>query len=563
MTGTLMAEAPSVSVEKAQGAFLALAAGDALGWPQEGRWRIAAGADGSEPRLEFRQWTRRSGGRFQAFEERIGSGEYSDDTQLMLAVARCRAEHRDDWWRALTDWELPFWTLYERGGGGATKRAARSWIAGVPPWECPRPEQFHRYFGAGGNGVAMRVLPHAIFLAGRDDPTELVGDVIRDGIATHGHPRALVGAAAYAFAAWWLSRRDSTLRFGELLDVLLDEGASWSAFPAAALEGNGASGWLAAARRAVGRPYERMWGRTVEEMRALLASAAAGVGRGALADDQAVLRELGCFSKSRGAGTIGVAAATYLVARHAAQPQQALLRAAFERGADTDTLAAMAGGLAGCLAGVGWLPPAWHGVQDASYLRAMARQIAAGPRRARRTPVHRFCEKDTKNQMSALVRNGDGRIRLGPLEVDATALPDPRPIVKSITVRAWRLKTSEGQTMYLNRVERIADRRRAAAAAGSRSRVSQTSLPEVRSAPNPTAAAPRDALYAEFCRQWRRTLGPGPKRLTELQETLDLVPSQLRKWLRRAEREGTIRRTSKKPLKFAMSEPSPMRSADA
>lgn len=555
-----MREPPSGSAEKAQGAFLALAAGDALGWPQEGRWRLQADTAGREPRLEFREWTRRSGGRFRAFEERIRPGEYSDDTQLMLAVARSRAEHGNDWWRALTEWELPFWTLYERGGGGATKRAARSWTAGVPPWESRKLEQFHRYFGAGGNGVAMRVLPHALFLAGRDNPTELIGDAVRDGTATHGHPRALVGAAVYAFAAWWLSRRSGTLRFGELLDVLLDEGASWSAFPAAALGENGSSGWLAAARRAVGGPYERMWDRTVHEMRALLATASDGVRRGALADDQAVLRELGCFSRSNGAGTIGAAAATYLVARYAAQPQQALLRAAFERGADTDTLAAMAGGLAGCLAGVDWLPPAWLGVQDASYLRAMASRVAAGPGRAQRTPVHRFCAKDTRNQMSALTRNADGPVRLGPLRMDVTPLPNPKPIVKSITVRTWLLKTSEGQTMYVNRIERVPDRGRAAATAGRESHVSQRSLPEERAVSGRTAANARDVLYVEFCRQWRRILGPGPKRLNELGEALDLVPSQLRKWLDRAEQEGRIRRTSKKPVKFALSEPSSVRS---
>jgi ADP-ribosylglycohydrolase len=552
-----MREPPSEPAEKAQGAFLALAAGDALGWPQEG-WR--ADVAPREPRLEFREWTRRSGGRFRAFEERIRSGEYSDDTQLMLAVARCRAEHGNDWWRALTEWELPFWTLYARGGGGATKRAARSWMAGVPPWESRKLEQFHRYFGAGGNGVAMRVLPHALFLAGRDDPAELIADTIRDGIATHGHPRALVGAAAYAFAAWWLSRRDSTLRFGELLDVLLDEGATWSAFPAAALAENGSSGWLAAACRAVGGPYERMWDRTVQETRALLATAADGVGRGALADDPAVLRELGCFGQSRGAGTISVAAATYLVARHAAQPQQALLRAAFESGADTDTLAAMAGGLAGCLAGLNWLPPAWLGVQDASYLRTMASRVAAGPSRARRTPVHRYCAKDTKNQMSALVRNGDGPVRLGPLKIDVTPLPNPKPIVKSITVRAWLLRTAEGQTMYLNKIERASDRERDAAAAAPGPGVSQSSLTKEGSAPRSTVVAPRDPLYAEFYRQWRRLLGPGPKRLKELEEALDLVPSQLKRWLDRAEREGRVRRTSKRPAKFALSEPSPVRS---
>ena len=128
-------------------------------------------------------------------------------------------------------------------------------------------------------------------------------------------------------------------------------------------------------------------------MRELLETARNGVQKGALADDHAVLNNLGCFGPAKGAGTRSAAAATYLAARHAAQPAQGILRAAFEKGADTDTLAAMTGGLMGCLAGIDWLPGAWLEVQDADYLRNMARQVAWGRRlrassRCRRPPTH-------------------------------------------------------------------------------------------------------------------------------------------------------------------------------
>ena len=225
--------APVVPLAKAEGAFLALAAGDALGWPQEMRRSVRSNASGtSSPRIEFQTWVRRTGGRYRPYEETIGAGEYSDDTQLTLAVARSRTNHGADWWKAFMRVELPRWTIYERGGGGATKRAAQAWLAGVPPWQSGKIDAVRRYFDAGGNGVAMRVLPHALFLAAQDDPAVLVHDVVRDGAATHGHPRALVGATACAYAAWSLARRNRTLGFGELLDLLIDEqDRGWGAFP--------------------------------------------------------------------------------------------------------------------------------------------------------------------------------------------------------------------------------------------------------------------------------------------------------------------------------------------
>lgn len=540
--------APVLPLAKAEGAFLALAAGDALGWPQEMSRKVRGSTDETAPHVEFRTWTRRSGGRFQPYEEVIRPGEYSDDTQLTLAVARSRTDYGSDWWKAFAKVELPLWTIYERGGGGATKRAARAWIGGCPPWKSRRNDAIDQYFQAGGNGVAMRVLPHAIFLSDQEDPAALVHDVVLDGSATHGHPRALVGATAYAYAAWSLARRSRILGFGQLLELLLDESSGWGAFPEL---GRGGGTWLAAANRAAG-DYMRIWERTVGEMRQLLETAQRGIRAGALVDDRAALNDLGCFGRSKGAGTVSAAAA-YLTARHAAHPPQGVLRAAFESGADTDTIAAMTGGLMGCLAGIEWLPGPWLQVQDAEYLRSMARRIAMGPEGADQHPVEPV--RDPKSLLSDFARNGDCEVALGgSRRVRATALTSLKPIAKSISVRGWRLRASEGQTMYVTIVDRLTGTRAASRASGKPEPTRPASSGAADAArmadPGPN---PKDALYIEFCRQARSILESGAMKRTEIEKALDLVPSQVGKWLERAEQEEKIQRVSGKPAKFALS----------
>lgn len=436
--------------DKAEGAFLAFASGDALGWPQEFGLASRTHAAEATPHVEFKAWTRRSGGQRRPIEDAVGAGEYSDDTQLLLAVARCRTTYGADWWKAFATVELPLWTLYERGGGGATKRAAQAWIDGRPPWRAAETEAVRRYFDAGSNGAAMRVLPHALFHARLEDPGDLVRDVVLDGLATHGHPRALVGAAAYAYAAWSLVRQTRTLGFGELLDRLLDESSTWGAFPR---PDRGGGTWLAAAERVAGG-YERLWTRTVDEMRALVETARRGVRAGALADDHAVLAELGCFGPAKGAGVVTVAAAAYLSARHAAQPVQGALRAAFESGADTDTLAAMTGGLLGCLAGFEWIPRPWFDVQDAGYLRRMADRVAAGPAAAERLAVPP--RPDLRAVLSELAHTDAGGdiVFGGGMRVRIESLKDLKPTATSSpAVRRWRLATAEGQTLYVTSVD--------------------------------------------------------------------------------------------------------------
>ena len=451
---TQTSKTPSL-LSKAEGAFLALAAGDALGWPQEMRRNIRGASLETGPRIEFKEWTRRSGGRYQPYEEVIRPGEYSDDTQLTLAVARSRTNHGTEWWKAFTRAELPLWRLYERGGGGATKRAAEAWAKGNPPWESSNPKMIRQYFDAGGNGVAMRVLPHALFLSEQENQAALMRDVVLDGSATHGHPRALVGAAVYAHAAWSLVRRSSTLRFGELLDKLIDEAPVWSEFPKSDRE---KGSWFEAADHAT-NGYQPIWIRTVREMRELLEKARKGIQAGALADDHGVLKDLGCFGHTKGAGTSSAAAAAYLATRHAPQPEQGILRAAFEITADTDTLAAMAGGLMGCLSGVEWLPKPWLQVQDAGYLRQMGSRAAQGPERADQNPVNPVSNPRLILSHLASMTMAKEEVPLGgSIRALATPLPDPKPITKSIVVKAWRLRTIDGQTMYVTKVDRLPGR---------------------------------------------------------------------------------------------------------
>ncbi len=541
--------APILPLAKAEGALLALAAGDALGWPQEVPRNSPGNPANKGPHVEFEGWTRRSGGRFQPFEESILPGEYSDDTQLTLAVARSRTNHGSAWWKAFTQMELPLWTLYERGGGGATKRAAHAWANGHPPWRSKKKEGVARYFAAGGNGVTMRVLPHALLLAGEESASTLMHDVILDGSATHGHPRALVGATVYACAARSLARRNSTLPFGELLDTLLDDKSTWGRLPTSNRdEGT----WFAVADEAMGG-YESLWDQTVHEMRVLLDKAKEGLRAGALADDYSVLRDLGCFGQNKGAGTVSTAAAVYLVARHAAQPVQGILRAAFEKGADTDTLAAMTGGLIGCLSGVEWLPAAWLQVQDAEYLRKIASRIAQGTGSTDQTPVE--SAPDLEAVFSNLPRQGEGELNLsGTTRALATVLADPKPIAKSIAVRAWRLRTSDGQTMYVTKVERLTTKAPARqpihrAEDSSRPASSITASSDVAS---DLDSNPKNLLYMEFCRQLQAISRDGEMKRKDLESMLGLVPGQAREWLEQAERDGRIRMTSKKPVKFAL-----------
>ena len=440
-------------LSKAQGAFVGLAYGDALGWPQELRPNTPRLRRPAAISLDLREWMRSAGGRFYSHRDVVRAGEYSDDTQLTLAVARSRLQGDDSWWQYFTQTELPLWMLYERGGGGASKRAATSWLNSIAPWD-QKPDSVRRYFGAGGNGVAMRILPHAVRHAGSNDSAQMVGQVVLDGTATHGHPRALVGAALFAYVTWWLLRLDRTLEFGELIRVAVNSPDAWGGSDAL---NDSSLRWLEAGNSFHRGGYETSWKDAVSEMLELLAIIESGIARGVTTDDNQILNDIGCFGRAKGAGTVSASAAIYLCSRYAAQPHRGLLSGAFASGADTDTIAAMTGSLLGSLVGVEKLPQSYQSIQDREYILSIAARIANASTVIRShsvvpRPVTRKDLDRLKHTLSATIDT--------PVDLDgvrtATVCESTTQAIRSNSaeVRTWQLRTNDGQTLYVKKFTR-------------------------------------------------------------------------------------------------------------
>lgn len=386
----------SASPERAIAAFLGAAVGDALGWPFEGR--AARKLDVKNWDGLFFPWEKRSGSRFSPRFERVDAGAYSDDTQLILAIARARSTG-SDWWEHFARVELPFWTCYERGGGGATKRAANSWLAGTAPWDSTSKDTSRRYFEAGGNGVVMRVLPHCVVHAKEEHFTALAQDVLADGVSTHGHPRALVGALAFAYVLWHAFKRVETLEYGALLRLCVQDAGIWGDLPDISHQWRT---WRSAAERQT-KSYERLWASTVGEVESLCRLALEGLEAGVLSDDRAVMKELGSLSpKTNGAGTTTAIAALYYASRYAASPLEGIRRAATTDGADTDTLASMTGSLLGVINGTSWLNCFEKHLQDAGYVRRTAENLAFG-HKSRAIFTH-LTKRDVSDIKSLLLR---------------------------------------------------------------------------------------------------------------------------------------------------------------
>ena len=434
---------PSVSRERVAQAYLASSIGDCLGWPFEGHSKDFPSVEKWEG--DFFAWTKRSGGRFQPYLEHIGAGEYSDDTQLILAVTRSRLRSVD-WWNDFSQCELPFWTFYERGGGGATKRAATSWLTSTAPWKSSRADAIRKYLSAGGNGVAMRVLPHCAVGANRSDFLGAAYDIMTDGVITHGHPRALLGALAYGFALWYVLKLNRTLHFGELIQATIENVNSWGTL--LSIEARW-EGWMDAINAS--EDYEKIWHSTVSEMLTLLGKINEGIQAGALAMDDDVLDSIGARNiKTNGAGTVSAATAIYFASRYAASPTEGLRRAASAIGSDTDTNASMTGSLLGALSGSGWFADYAPYLQDRQYIETIARSLADCKigNFGHWSPVRRADINRLTTQLKAKSCSGISTLPNGMTLQDITEI---KPHVENSKVKfasQYKLLTSEGISLF-------------------------------------------------------------------------------------------------------------------
>lgn len=424
-----MANIPSVE-EKCIGSFLASAIGDALGWPNE--FKAENAIDSKIQTDFFVQWNRRTGGRYWSHVETIAAGEYSDDTQMILAVARSLMS--DDWKVTFSKKELPMWLDYERGGGRAVKQAARSWRNGKEPWES---KDSSGYFGAGGNGAVMRILPHVIFAYGRQGLDGLLNDVVEDCLFTHGHVRAILGATCYAYALYKLLQKREILGFGQLVDEVIEGAEIWGKFPQEVV----AAEWLERAEK-TGKIYENMWMFQVGDMLQKLQFIKDSLKKGLLVKDRDVLKRLESFDKSKGAGDVAILSALFFASKYANNPALGIKAAAFCYGTDTDTIASITGGLLGMLCGVSWIPSEWKLVQDYDCLVNFPRLLLTENIKEETKRVTDYYRAKSNDWIPSLI----GKIRiLNTNEISG----------KSFVVHVKKTETLSGQTMFFKTYERM------------------------------------------------------------------------------------------------------------
>lgn len=434
--------------ERAVGSFLSAAVGDALGWPFEGRARKSQSnsqAGSARQLAELQKWTR-SGSRSQPYREPIGAGDYSDDTQLLLSTARS-VVLGNDWWEHFAFVELPFWLTYERGGGGATKRAAQAWLAGKAPWESNQ----HRakYFAAGGNGVAMRILPHLFTAESPNDACGIAREIVANGLCTHGHPRALVGALLHGMALWLSLQQEEMLEFGALTRAVYQGFPNWAKLTDVPDE------WRRAFSDSEFRDYRATWDKTIGESMALIEIADDALRLGPLSAGPETLHKMGALNpKTNGSGTITAAAALFLASRYAATPLQGIQVAATAIGADTDTMASMCGSILGAVHGDEWLGHFANSVQDSRYIRKVAASLVS----KREGSIQKTDARVTK-------RNCDNfKDRLGTMDIGVEIrLPDGRQSVlrhiepmfsESAQADLCIFETEDGQTLPMKRIVR-------------------------------------------------------------------------------------------------------------
>ena len=374
--------ATSTIHSRALNAMLGAAYGDALGWPNE-RSRNKAKAPEAGALHKLRAWQRDQSTEFAILRYEIEKGSYSDDTQMILCLSRALLKS-DQWYKHYTTKELPFWQLYQRGGGGATKSAVKAWASGIAPWLSDEKE---RFFNAGGNGVAMRVLPHAI-MGYKLDFGHTANNILLDGIATHGHPLALVGALAYGYALWYALRQGS-LANHPLLSAPNGNEANQGSNEGVAIDCNGV-GPNTSAELFYEANFAKVVLHAIDEWSACAldydlpesfielaqdsSSSGANYSYRALWDEAVATMQKYLVTAASSCEHITVA--IYQASAYLHDPVRGIVRLAFAKGSDTDTNASMAAALLGSVYGEGFIDgETLAEVQDKDCIREYAQAL--------------------------------------------------------------------------------------------------------------------------------------------------------------------------------------------
>lgn len=348
------------------------AAGDALGWITE----LSRGSSGVARRAgvptvtEPIEWRRVVGGRTGP-RVNLPAGTYSDDTQLRLAVSRSiRGDGSFDA-ETFAKVEVTVWPSYSLGGGLGTKAAAKNLSRRNVNWFSNFFDSAGlKYVDGGGNGAAMRIQPHVWCSLRTSD--ELILNVMRDALVTHGHPHGFCGAVFHALSLahaiqyaeipqpdMWIGYVD---RFKDLIRLIT-------------LDPQLAAFWQSTWESNSGRPVDVAIEKMIAEAKSDLDAISQTLKSQGPGSYHNVIERLGCLTpKFRGSGFKTALAALALAHLYRdGDPRSALAAAANELESDTDTIATMAGALLGA---VSPHPPDWR-IQDRDYIVQEARRLVA------------------------------------------------------------------------------------------------------------------------------------------------------------------------------------------
>jgi len=354
------------------GSLIGAAAADALGWITE----FVRGPEHmrkiyhSDRVTEYRSWQKATGGRFNTYIDYISAGQYSDDTQLTLALARSLKSDGSVDVHHFAKVELPLWLDYARGAGSTITGAARALQRKSADWNSNFFTYRHRgttgdYRDAGANGAAMRVAPVA--LANVNDQERMVTAVWQSAVCTHGHPRAILGALLLAEAIRNCALEG--LAFQSRLVTHLVDFVTSSDMP----KGEGLDKWR---ERWIedDRSFDHEWEQTKVEVLGGLEKLS---GVRDASDALQMMESLGCFRpEAKGSGTATVLAGLAIFVSVGNSFRDAVLEAVNALGSDTDTIGGFVGALCGAAHGYDKVPVEWAStMQDYDYFMRVATEL--------------------------------------------------------------------------------------------------------------------------------------------------------------------------------------------
>ncbi|PZR11257.1 MAG: hypothetical protein DI539_20830 [Flavobacterium psychrophilum] len=363
---------------KYRGSIKLSAIGDALGWITEFEKTPNSLREKYETeRIErFYSWKKNVGGRFLGFVDTIAEGSYSDDTQLLLSVARSiKSDGRvDNEYFAKS--ELVNWLDYARGGGRTVKTAANkvarksvTWYSNFYNFKVNG--ELQDYKDSGANGAAMRVLP--IALANLGNIEKIKEEIFCNSIVTHGHPRAILGAMLYGYALnQIIVYRPEDFQWENYLTQIgseLPNKLSLSFVNRTEIQE-----WLKLWNKSKVNSFEKVYEETLIEIQSYLRTIYQSIRHGQSTIE--TLRKIGCLdSSTKGSGTATVVAGIFFAAKFHEAPAKGIIESVNALGTDTDSIASFTGGLLGALHGSSVVPDRWRHVQDADYLEQIANRL--------------------------------------------------------------------------------------------------------------------------------------------------------------------------------------------